>query len=372
MKRSSRSLASRGFTLIELLVVIAIIAVLIGLLLPAVQKVREAAARTENANQLHQLAIACHNYHDTNKILPPYYCYAYPSYGTITNGVTGSTTFVLLPFLEQANVYNATLGTLSYNYSYTEVINENINGQAYNYNYSSNSPTTFPGSTGYQAQRATGTLKCYASKLDPTSDLVVCPSSYSFNLYVFEYGYQESYGGNLSYSNYKGGFALTQITDGTSNTLMWAEGYARTGYKYNQDYTQYGYAPGSHVNELLAYDRVWNYDPLGSSFTENLTYTYNSNQSPPILVEDLTYAGTTYPYFYASSFTDPQTNQTVPFQVKPKPDSGISGAAQGMSSGGVQVALCDGSVRMVNQSISLATWSALGTPTSGDQIGSDW
>src|SRR4051812_26188971 len=86
----------RGFTLIELLVVIAIIAILIGLLVPAVQQVREAASRTTCENNLHQMGIAIHNFHDTHKAIPP---------GRLDydGGVTWCV--LLLPYLDQGPFY---------------------------------------------------------------------------------------------------------------------------------------------------------------------------------------------------------------------------------------------------------------------------
>jgi prepilin-type N-terminal cleavage/methylation domain-containing protein len=214
MKRPFHSAHRHAFTLIELLVVIAIIAILIALLVPAVQKVRQAAARTESMNNLRQIGLAFHAYHDTRKSLPPYYAYPYNvMYYGGTTGVSGSWPFVILPQIEQEPAYKATYGRTKYTYKY------DYGTTKYSYSYD------YPGNS-YQAQRLTAdNIKVYQSSLDPTITEVPFGISYLINSSITGTDYGDGYP-----YNYKKN--LNSITDGTSNTLMLAEGYAKAGYNY--------------------------------------------------------------------------------------------------------------------------------------------
>src|SRR5579883_57236 len=109
----------KAFTLIELLVVIAIIAILIGLLLPAVQKVREAAARSKCSNNLKQIALAAHGYHDVNGKLPPAVYIRLDQQMTAQNStayvgnVGPNWAVMILPYIEQAPLYNQVSGNIT-------------------------------------------------------------------------------------------------------------------------------------------------------------------------------------------------------------------------------------------------------------------
>jgi prepilin-type N-terminal cleavage/methylation domain-containing protein/prepilin-type processing-associated H-X9-DG protein len=234
-----------GFTLIELLVVIAIIAVLIGLLLPAVQKVREAAARLKCQNNLKQLGLACHAYHDVNSLFPPGGKLSPdPSPGGVSwnssdpaNGVKGSWTVFILPYMEQDNIYKQipNLGTPNFN-SFLAAQNNKVY------------PVLLPwGRCPSDDYNAAAYMCNYIGSMGPQClDPAFCSGPNPFRMYcepgvgntLGNWGYSTSpsfgdaYNGDASglrgmFSRLGARVGMASVTDGLSNTILIGETLGR-------------------------------------------------------------------------------------------------------------------------------------------------
>jgi prepilin-type processing-associated H-X9-DG protein len=298
--------------LIELLVVIAIIAILIGLLLPAVQKVCEAASRAKCMNNLKQLALAMHNYHDNVSKLPD---------GGIDH-LSGNWQVTILPYVEQAALFQLYSG---YGTTQSVISSANITNvtgkQIPTCVCPSDTPALSQGHT-YQKCSYNNYAVNYGNSAvgDAANAVMSIQPNYTSANGSFTYG-----GSPFRFNNPQ---RLTDIADGTSTTLMVAEVIQGQGNDV-RGYTWWGDA-GGIVTSLLPND------PSGDNV--NNSYCTTAAPNPP------------------AQNCGTQTGNPIIRAF----------AARSRHGQGVNVALCDGSCRFVANSVAISTWQALGTSQGGD------
>jgi prepilin-type N-terminal cleavage/methylation domain-containing protein/prepilin-type processing-associated H-X9-DG protein len=357
----------RGFTLIELLVVIAIIAVLIGLLVPAVQKVREAANRMSCTNNLKQLGLATHNYHDTRKRLPPAVMVPYAQHNDDSNldmrmPFGPNWAVFLLPYVEQENLYNLANPT-----SYPGIAVPHV--------------PTFKG-VGLLA----GINNSWRSIRGATVPVYLCPSDannatpyndggpgsppetgWARGNYAANAGFDDfdHSSGGLSYIYMDKGSPLTgvrvgvvfganfgskfaDITDGLSDTIMFNE--IRAGVS------------------ALDPRGTWALGMPACSITNAGRQAYNP--TPNNNLGDSGHDGdelqTCSKFWYSGIGTQARMGCIKGGNLE------TSGMARSLHTGGVNACFCDGSVHFIRDSISQVTWGLLNSKNDGVVIAEDY
>jgi prepilin-type N-terminal cleavage/methylation domain-containing protein len=350
--RASRS--PRGFTLIELLVVIAIIAILIALLIPAVQKVRESAHRTESLNNLKQIGLAIHACNTQYGILPTTRS-CFPG-GTANAGTWGNQTpswmgtmhYFLTPFVEQNNVYRETMGN-----SWRDTPNGGRSDQV---------------------------IKVYLSPLDPSIyttgqsqdwSQIRGQTSYFANWHAFGGGWGEDW-------QIAGKARIpASFPDGTSNVIAFVERYARCG------------LPGASSGNWNSYQyvsHIWAEDSDGSCFAcpGPVTEYYGNAgafMSPAwwmAIGPGGQFFGVTYPApnqappDYPINLQTGHSRYMTAMQVTPPINNCDPTRLQATTTGGMLTLLMDGSARLVSPAVSLDTLAKAFVPGDGFTLPSDW
>jgi prepilin-type N-terminal cleavage/methylation domain-containing protein len=333
-----------GFTLIELLVVIAIIAVLIGLLLPAVQKVREAAARTKCLNNLKQIGLALHNYENTNQKFPP--AGIYPA-ATTSPDVWSHYTRIL-PYIEQANTYNQVDFTLASN------VQDAVSRQRI--------PIFVCPS------EVNDVMKPATSATGPGA-INRYPSSYAANYGTWMvWNPATGQGGDGAIpitSQPNGGTRVGEYTDGLSNTIGYSEVKAYTWtMKSNQSLPATTPIPAPTAAALIALGGTVGATPSGhTGWTEAQTFhvgfTFVLTPNTQVLVSN----GSAMVDVDQLSSNDGSSATRISFDAV---------TSRSYHSGVVCSLFMDGSVKPIANAIDPFTWRALGTRSGGDVPSGDY
>lgn len=328
----------RAFTLIELLVVIAIIGILIALLVPAVQKVREAADRTQCQNNLKQLALAAHNYHDTNTFFFSARASSSPQYGHMVP---------LLPYIEQGNLANGFNASAAGGFA--DPVNQGIANTYLDIVRCPSNPTPF---RPIKMRKSSKTGKSYGDFItttgttknanDPTI-LTGWGCDYWTNHGISSSTYSLAYPGSSSPASIFAGTKpkMAWVTDGLSNTTMFLE---HAGYD-----THYVFGVGMPMPPS---DLTLDQPGAWGTWLGWCAFTVQGYSS---------YTPATYPTNLAN----------IPAGTQCAINCNNSQGVFGFHSPGAHVAMADGSVRLLTTSTSVATLMALVSRASGEIVSVD-
>lgn len=333
MKNAKR----RGFTLIELLVVIAIIAILIALLVPAVQKVRSSAARTQCLNNLKQLGLAMHMHHDEFKYFPAAYESKDPMVVPSGNFWRWSALAIISPYLEQTEIHNKI--------DLTQSLYDNVPPPTLR---PVNAPWVklivpifmCPSDNGTRVDPAWG----------PTNYLLCNGSGSSGGSNLDKLTSKPVPQDGLFYLNSK--IRMQQINDGTSNTAMMSEGLLGSS----------STATGIPVAQIDV-KRNYAWAPNGSnpngSLTDSACATYTASANASSKWADGAVTSSQYNHYLRPNDPRVDCHSRYAGWRAPRSEHG----------GGVNLLLADGSARFVADSVDSTTWTSMGTRAALDPVG---